>query len=145
VAALAGIATQTIEIAARRAPFTESVALVAPGHGIVCTPTEVRVEVPIARLQSRSLADKPLTIVAPSAGDVAVDVRPARASVTLSGPEPRLQALDPQEITVVLDVSALLPGRYPALPLVPQLPGWARLDSLHPATVDVTIHRRTRR
>jgi hypothetical protein len=144
VAAIGTVRTRPIDVAARRETFSVRVGLESPGAEVAYTPAEVRVEVPIDRLRRRSLADTPLTIMAPSAGDVAVDVRPARASLTLSGPESRLQALEPHDVAVILDVSGLPPGRYRALPLVPKLPAWARLDSLQPPAVEVSIHRRPR-
>ena len=142
---LSEVATRPVDLDRKHGSFTQRVELVYDPKRVRCDPGEVRLEVEVARLRSRSLRDAPLTVLAPASGDLSVDVRPGRVSVTLSGPQAEVEALDPKSVALIVDASALRPGSYSRVPLAARLPRWARLDSLRPATVDVVIHRRGRR
>ncbi len=61
-----------------------------------------------------------------------------KVDVFLSGPLPRLEALQPTDVRVILDVSGLEPGVHAVKP-VPVLPEGLSVDSVLPETVEVEI------
>jgi YbbR domain-containing protein len=144
VSGLTHVATRRVDVARKRSSFTQRVDLIEPARAS-CEPSQVEVRVEVSRLRTRSLTVAPRALISPAGPELAIDVRPPRASVTLSGPQPDVDALDPEQVALVVDVRTLHPGRYDRVPLVARLPPWARLDSLAPSTVDVIIQRRGRR
>lgn len=142
---LGEVATRPVDLEGQQAPFTRQVDLAFDGRLVACDPSFVEVDVEVEKLRTRALLDAPLTILRPPGADVTVDVRPPHASVRLTGPQRHIDALDPADVALVLDLSALEPGVYSRMPVEPRLPEWAKLDSLEPRTVDVTIRRALRR
>ncbi|MCS7220632.1 MAG: CdaR family protein [Anaerolineae bacterium] len=65
-----------------------------------------------------------------------------KVDVFLSGPLPRLEALQPTDVRVILDVSGLEPGIHAVRP-VPVLPEGLTVDSVLPETVEVEISEET--
>jgi hypothetical protein len=138
------VPTRPVSLAGRRGAFTERVALDAGRDMVACQPSEVSVAAPLARLGQRQLQGRPVILLHAPGPELAVDLQPERATVVLSGPLDAVAALDPDDVRLVLDVSTLRPGEHQRLRLVAELPDWARLDSVEPALVDVTL-RRSRR
>jgi hypothetical protein len=138
------VPTRPIDLTSRRATLVERVAL-DPGHDPVrLQPPAVQVSVEIVRVGRREIADRPVTLRHAPGPNLRVDVRPECATVVLSGPPAALAALDPEDVRLVLDVGALSPGAHSGIPVVAELPSWARLDSVQPATVDVSVEARRR-
>lgn len=142
---LGEVVTRAVDLNGRQYSFTQQVDLAVDGHLVACDPTFVEVDVEVEKLRTRALLDAPLTILRPPGSEVTVHVQPPHASVKVTGPQRNIEALDPADVVLMLDVRALEPGVYNRLPLEPRLPEWAKLDSLEPRTVDVTIRRNTRR
>jgi YbbR domain-containing protein len=63
---------------------------------------------------------------------------PNRMNVNLFGSPERLQALNPNDIKVIVDLAELEPGFHRVRPIV-SLPDGVELDSISPDTVDITI------
>ena len=134
-----------VDLSRKRDPFSVRARLDCDREQVSCSPPEVMVQVDLARVASRSLFDTPLTVVPPEKRELTFEVRPSRASITLSGPQARLAELDPGAVALVVDLSALAPGRYDSLHVAPRLPSWARVVSLRPSTVGATIQARRAR
>lgn len=66
-------------------------------------------------------------------------VSPETVEVILSGPLPALQSLAPDDVQVVIDVSALAPGVYQLKPRIPIVPDTLKVQNIVPDTVQVTI------
>jgi YbbR domain-containing protein len=142
---LAVLSTLPVDLSRRRDSFSARVALDCDRTQLACSPSEVLVQVDLARLASRSLIDTPLSVVPPERHELAFDLRPSRASITLSGPEAQLADLDPGDVALVVDLRTLAAGRYDSLRVTPRLPSWARVVSLRPATVGATIQAKRAR
>jgi hypothetical protein len=141
MAALHDVETQRCDIAAKRGAVQEKVLLLPPAERVQCEPGTVLVEAEMVRLGQRAFAGRPITILTAPGTDCAVDGGATLASLTLSGPQPALAALQADGIPVVLDVRDLGLGNHAGVRLSPRLPTWATLDRLDPETVDVTIRR----
>jgi YbbR domain-containing protein len=63
---------------------------------------------------------------------------PERADVILSGPIPRLQTLQPNEVKVIVDLFGLQPGIHKVRPTV-FLPDDLRLEAILPDTIEITL------
>lgn len=144
LAGLREVPTRRLDLNGRRASFDERVGLDPGRDRVVCEPALVAVQVTVIRVKRRALTGRPLTILSPPGGDWVVDAKPAVATLTLSGPQAEIDGLKPDDVAVVLDLRDLSPGLTSRVPLVPRVPAWARVDSLEPAAVDVTIRRRGR-
>jgi hypothetical protein len=144
LADLREIATRPVDLAGRRDAFTTRVELAVDPQLVDCNPATVNVECAVEREQQRALVDRPVTVRNPGDG-MTVEIRPAQVTVTLSGPQQAVESLDPDDIQVVLDAAALVPGNYQGVPLEPQLPAWAHLDSVVPDSVAVVVRRRAHR
>ncbi|MFQ5599508.1 MAG: YbbR-like domain-containing protein [Candidatus Krumholzibacteriia bacterium] len=134
------ITTMPVELPHRRGRFSERVDLLYAGQHLECAPEDVQVEFVMERLRNRALPETPLTVVPPAAAELWVDVDTAYVSLTLVGPEPQIEALDPEDVGLFLDASQLQAGRYDSLHVIARFPEWAQLVSLEPATVGVTVH-----
>lgn len=144
LADLSEISTRPVELGGRREAFSTRVDLAVDPELVDCNPASVNVECTVEREQQRALVDRPVTVV--NSGDgMSVEIRPPQVTVTLSGPQQAVESLDPEDIQVVLDAASLVPGNYQGVRLEPQLPAWARLDSVEPDSVAVVVRRRGRR
>jgi YbbR domain-containing protein len=144
LAGLRQVPTQPVDLSGRTGKFSVRVDLLPGRDRVQCAPQVVTVEALVERERQRALLERPVTLLHPPAG-LAVDVRPARVAITVSGPQDAVEGLDPDAIEVVLDAATLRAGDRRRLPLEPRIPGWARLDALVPDSVDVVVRQRQRR
>ncbi|MEW5828289.1 MAG: CdaR family protein [Chloroflexota bacterium] len=99
----------------------------------------VLVEVAIDAIEgSLTLSDKPIEVVGLGDG-LSAEVSPLTVDVILSGPLPLLETLTAQDVRVVVDVTDLSSGTYQLTPTVEFLIAGIRVETLLPATVQVTI------
>ncbi len=99
----------------------------------------VLVEVAIAAIEgSLTLSDKPIEVIGLADG-LSAEVSPLTVDVILSGPLPLLETLTAQDVHVVVDVADLSSGTYQLTPTVEFLITGIRVETLLPATVQVTI------
>ena len=142
LADLRQVSTQPLDVTGRTGRFTVHLDVLPEGDRVTCEPRTVTVEAVVERERQRALLERPVTLVDPPGDGLTVDIRPSQVSITISGPEDAVEALDPDEIQIVLDGGPLRSGDRRRLPLEPRLPGWARLDGLVPDSVDVVVRRR---
>jgi YbbR domain-containing protein len=99
----------------------------------------VQVQVGIATIDgSVTLPNMPVEIVG-AAPDQVVKIAPERVDVIISGPLPILEKITPREVTVVVDVSGMAPGKAQRNLVVRPAVRELRVDSILPASVEVTI------
>ena len=99
----------------------------------------VLVEVAIDAIEgSLTLSDKPIEVIGLADG-LSAEVSPLTVDVILSGPLPLLETLTAQDVHVVVDVTDLSSGTYQLTPTVEFLITGIRVETLLPATVQVTI------
>jgi YbbR-like protein len=80
-------------------------------------------------------------MVPPAAAGLWASTEVQTAAVTVAGPERRIVGLDPSEVGLYVDASRLQAGRHDSIPVIAQVPPWARVVDLEPATVRVTVRR----
>ncbi len=100
--------------------------------------SKVLVQVSIASITSSLAISLPVEITGLSPM-MDADISPATVDVLLSGPVPVLNALQPSDIRVKVDLSDYAPGTYQIIPIVDFLPGQVERVSVLPATVEVII------
>jgi len=100
---------------------------------------DVVVQVGIAAIESSlQVPNQRVELIGLDPGLMAT-VGPERVDIILSGPLPRLDALLPNDVRVVVDLAGLLPGVYELTPSVELRPAQLRVDSILPSTVEVEI------
>lgn len=133
------IPTQTMTLPARRGSATQEIALGSPSPLVQCFPERVRVTVAMERRRNVTLAHVPLTVVPPAHAGWRVELETLEATVTLTGPEPRLESLVAGDLGLFLDASRLAPGHHEKVPVIPQLPPWVDVVTLEPSNVPLNV------
>ena len=108
---------------------------------ILSEPQEVTVSIQISPVVvALPFEDVPVTTIGQS-DDFDYDVSASLVTVLVTGPQVELEALDPDDLQVVVDVTGLEPGTHEVAPLV--FNGQVHIDSasvsISPATVAVTV------
>lgn len=138
------IETTPINVSKATADIVQSVPLNLPdGVTVVSAENEngtaggVQVTVQIAAIESGQTVQRPITQQGIDP-DYVWTASPERTDVILSGPIPRLQTLQPDDVQVVVDLFGLQPGIHKVRPTV-FLPDDLKLEALLPDTVEITI------
>jgi len=144
LAGLRQVPTQPVDLTGKTEKFSVEVDVLPGRDRVHCEPQTVTVEAVIEPARQRALLERPVALEhAP--GGLVVDVRPAQVTITLSGPQQSVEALDPDDVHVVLEAASLRAGDRRRLALETRIPDWARLDGLAPDSVDVVVRQRQRR
>jgi YbbR domain-containing protein len=98
----------------------------------------VVVQVSVAAIESNMILSLPVEIIG-LAPDLQAKIAPATVDVILSGPVPILNTLKPTDIRVVVDVTGVDVGSYQLAPEVDFLPPQIKIQSILPATLELTI------
>jgi YbbR domain-containing protein len=98
----------------------------------------VLVQVGVAPIESTMALSLPVEVVGLPRPLIA-QISPATVDVIISGPLPVLNSLKPSDIRVMVDLAGRSPGTYTLNPTVPFLPERVQLESVLPATLEVTI------
>ena len=129
--------TTLITVTGAQDDVVERVALNVPGGISLLGDPSVQVRVQVEAIQGGLTVQRPLTIQGLPPG---MDTRlsPETIDVVLTGPLPKLQSLNPDDVRVVLDLVSLGAGTHQVKPqaVVPQ---GVVAESLLPATIQVTI------
>ena len=139
VEALPGfIETQPLDLTGAEEDIETFLELKTPEGITVLNDQKVLVQVSISPIESNLRIAVPVEIIGLTPGDKAV-VSPDVVDVILSGPVPILDALKPGDIRVVIDVTGRTYDVYQLVPAVSHLPNRLQVDSILPASVEVTI------
>lgn len=137
ISGLSGYITVSIDISEASQDVVERVALRLPENvsalGTQSAEVGVRI-IPISGVQT--VQRRP--VIQGLGPGLAYTLTLDSVTVFLSGPLPKLLALRPDTVPVVLDVAGLGPGVHVIEPLVPT-PSDIRVESISPQTVEVTI------
>lgn len=98
----------------------------------------VLVQISVAPIESTLALSLPVEVVG-LPNQLAAQVSPAIIEVVLSGPLPVLNNLSPSQIRVLVDLRGRESGVYILSPSIPLLPDRVQLESILPATLEVTI------
>ncbi|HEY72370.1 MAG: hypothetical protein DRJ03_10215 [Chloroflexi bacterium] len=138
IAALPGfIETEPIDVEGAQADVIVRPALNVPQNVAVVAGQQVEVSVFIESIQSSSTVEATPEIQGMEPG-FTTTVSPETVEIILSGPLPLLEALEPDDVRVVLDLFGLAPGTHQVEPQV-VVPEGATAQSILPATVQVEI------
>ncbi|RME91569.1 MAG: hypothetical protein D6770_00070 [Anaerolineae bacterium] len=133
------VETQPLDLNNAESDITTRLSLTLPEGISVVGEQSVLVQVSISPIQgSITLKGQGIEVVGLSPG-LSVQVSPTAVDVILSGPLPKLDTLTPQDVRVYVDVSDLEAGTHQLTPQVEILIGDIRVESILPATVEVTI------
>ena len=132
------IETQPLDLTGAEEDIETFLELKTPEGITVLNDQKVLVQVSISPIESNLRIAVPVEIIGLTPGDKAV-VSPDVVDVILSGPVPILDALKPGDIRVVIDVTGRTYDVYQLVPAVSHLPNRLQVDSILPASVEVTI------
>jgi YbbR domain-containing protein len=100
--------------------------------------SKVLVQVSIAAIETSLTISLPVEITGLLPG-LEAKIAPAAVDVILSGPVPKLNALQPSDIRVKVDLEDYQEGSYQIIPVIDFLPDEVNKVSILPATVEVVI------
>ncbi|NJN93298.1 MAG: hypothetical protein HC875_04015 [Anaerolineales bacterium] len=139
------VATSPINVSQATADIVQSVPLNLPKGVTVVLPENenggasgVQVTVEIAAIESGQTVQRPIAQQGIDP-DYIWTASPERADVILSGPIPRLQKLEPDDVKVVVDLFGLPPGAHKVRPTV-FLPEDLNLEAILPDTIEIIIN-----
>ena len=133
------VSTLPIDLADRTSDFEVSIGLnLQAGLIRVGDVQTVLVRIGVAPIETSVLLTVPIQVVDLSAGLKAV-FSPATVDVFLSGPEPVIQNLTPDDVVVFVSLAGLAPGSYLVEADSGVLLDRVRIDSINPDTIEVII------
>jgi YbbR domain-containing protein len=134
--------TRPIDVSQAEADVVERVTLSLPEGVSLLGTQSVVINVSVMPLQGGlTLQGLPLTIQGLES-DLTAAASPDGVDVILSGPMPRLEPLDRDEVQVIVDVYGMLPGVHKIAPTV-VAPEGVNVESVLPDIVEVRIERKT--
>jgi len=136
---LHSISTAPIALDARHGESTMEVPLLFDASRLQCVPERVQVTLTTDRLRSKTLDAMPVTLVPPARAGWTAEMDTNQVTLTVAGPEPRVDALRTDELGLYVDASRLVPGRYDSLEVIAQLPPWIQLVRLEPQRIGLTV------
>lgn len=140
VARLPGfVETQPFDLTNARDDIEIRLALVLPEGVSLVGEQAVLVQAVISPiLSSITLTNKRVEVIG-LGRNLTATISPDTVDVILTGPLPVLEALNPNDVRVVVDLTGLFAGAYQLTPRIEILLEDIRTESINPATVEVTL------
>ena len=132
------IETEPVDLTGADDDLETMVSLALPEGISVVGDSKVLVQDSIAAIETSLTVSLPVDLIGMTPG-LSASVTPMTVDVILSGPVPVLDALEPGDIRVVIDLAGYDTGIYQLSPVVDILPDRVQKISILPATVEVTI------
>jgi len=132
------IETMPIDLTGSTDDFEALVDLNLPAGISVVGDPKVLAQVSIAAIESSLAVSLPVEVIGLTPGLLA-SVSPSTVDVILSGPVPILDALEPGDIRLMVDLTDYTAGTYQLIPVVDFLPDQVQKVSILPSTVEVII------
>jgi YbbR domain-containing protein len=132
------VETEAISLTDRQESFDAQVSLALPEGVLLVGDETILVQVGIAPIEVTSTLTQPLAVQGLRTG-LYSRIAPEFVNVILKGPLPVLDALEPDAITITVDLQGLGPGSHQVTPAVVGLPEGVILQSILPDTVEVVI------
>jgi YbbR domain-containing protein len=137
------VETMPLDLSGLRDDLETRLALVLPSGITLVGEQTVVVQVGIAPIEGGlTLSYRPITIAGLGSG-LQAQVSPATVDVILSGPLPALDSLQTNDVRITVNLNGLGPGVYQITPLIEILAQDVVVESVLPATVQVTITSQT--
>lgn len=134
------LSTASVDVSGAQGEIVRAVPINRPNGVTLVRDTTATVRVSILPLQAQQVRDVPVTVANVPEGLVAT-VSPATVSLSISGGQPTLARLGPQDVSLTADVRDLPAGVH-ARPLTAQAPDGVRVDRVLPDQVTVTLAER---
>jgi YbbR domain-containing protein len=107
------VSTEPIDLSGQTATFSQRVKLALPPGVVLVDPIDITVTVEIEpRLGNREFPNIPVQTQGLDPADFNIAVQPDRVNVIVNGPEPVLNELTPEDISVIAPLSGLSAGKY---------------------------------
>jgi YbbR domain-containing protein len=132
------VETEPVNLQGLTGPVEKRVGISVPQDVILVGDQSVLVRVGIAPIEITSTLTPALTIEGLRPGLFAAP-SPQVVSVILKGPLPTLEAIQPEDLQVAVDVTGLGPGTHQVTPVVVSLPENVIVQSIVPDTVEIVI------
>ncbi len=132
------VETEPIGLSGAHDNIESTVALILPKGVFLAGPQTILVQISINAIEVTTTLTRTLELQGLAPGLVP-QPSPATVSVILKGPLPTLDRLRPEDVRVVLDLTALGPGVHQVAPTVLTLPPGVVLQTILPDTVEVII------
>jgi YbbR domain-containing protein len=137
------VETAPIDIAGASENITTHVSLALPEGVLLIGDQTVSVQVEIVAIEdSRPVAFRQVEVIGLSS-DLEAQISPATVDVILAGPLSVLNALEPSDVHVRLDLTDLAVGTYQLTPTVAVAKQGVTVQSILPGTVEVVITKAT--
>ena len=130
--------TQTVDLSDASDDIIRRVGLQLPEGVIVVGDQTVLVQVNIGAIEYSLRVERTLEVRGLSPG-LSAEVSPDRVDLFILGPLAVLDNLTPDDVGVMLDLTALGPGTYQVAPQLDVLPNDLRVESMLPNRVEVVI------
>jgi YbbR domain-containing protein len=132
------VETEAIDLTGADDDFETLVELNLPEGISVVGDSKVLVQVSIAAIESSLAVSLPVDIIGLTPG-LEAEVAPTSVDVILAGPVPELDALEPSDVRVKVDLTGYEVGTFQVIPIVDLLSERLRVVSIIPPTVEVII------
>jgi YbbR domain-containing protein len=137
ISSLSGYITVPVDISEASADVAEKVALRLPESISALGAQTVAVQVNIAPITgSQTVRRKP--VIQGLAPGMTYTLSLDSVNVFLSGPVPKLDALKPESVPVIIDLTGVSAGVHVLEPLVPA-PDGIKIEGISPQTVEITV------
>jgi len=132
------VETEPIDLTGATDDIEQRVRVVLPDGVFIDGEQSVLVLVGIAAIESSLTLNLPIEMIGLQPGLEAA-LSPETVDVIVAGPLPILDGLQPLDIRVVLDMAGLQAGVFNLAPRVEIIPVGLTVDTILPATIEVTI------
>lgn len=136
------LTTAPVNLTDRTSSFEALVPVLLPEAGLLLLSEQnIRVSVEISPLTaSRQFNDIPVEVIGRSS-QIEARLSPNRVTVLITGPQPIIERLKPEEIRVAVDLNGLAPGNHAVTPTVAVSQGRIAPENISvlPAEIDVEI------
>jgi YbbR domain-containing protein len=135
--------TSTLDLSGASNNISTQLSLNLPSGVLLIGDQTVSVQIEIVPIEdSRPVAFRQVEVIGLEPG-LSADISPATVDVILAGPLPVLNALQPADVHVRVDLSGLAIGTYQLVPTVLVVEQGVTVQSILPGTVEVTITKAT--
>jgi YbbR domain-containing protein len=135
--------TSTLDLSGASSNISTQLSLNLPSGVLLIGDQTVSVQIEIVPIEdSRPVAFRQVEVIGLEPG-LSADISPATVDVILAGPLPVLNALQPADVHVRVDLSGLAIGTYQLVPVVVVAEQGVTVQSILPGTVEVTIAKAT--
>jgi YbbR domain-containing protein len=135
--------TSTLDLSGASNNISTQLSLNLPSGVLLIGDQTVSVQIEIVPIEdSRPVAFRSVEVIGLEPG-LGADISPATVDVILAGPLPVLNALQPADVHVRVDLSGLAIGTYQLVPVVVVAEQGVTVQSILPGTVEVTIAKAT--